>query len=330
MWTFIDTENITRIYNTKKKTTMKNVNLILSAMASLCMVFTGCSSDENLSGTDPDGRVALQVSSGIQTRAVNNQWEIGDVIGVFMLHGEKVESFACNVPYRTEDNGTQGTFKPDRQQGGMDIFLPTDGSSRDFMAYYPWLQTLDPQTNIYPIDLTDQTDQSAIDFMVADKVSGKNRLDNQAAFVFRHKLSKLILHIKPGADVSEQQLKGVVAKITNQPAKGTFDLLKGTDVIPNQTENKIDLVLATNSEGTYAEGIVFPSEDYTDMYLKFKTKDIGTYEWSLEESQADPKKFVSGRKYIYNITVNKTQILVDATIEDWQPGNGDGEDVNAE
>lgn len=309
---------------------MKNVNYFLSAMVALSMVFTGCSNDEDLSGAAPDGRVALQVSSGIQTRAVNNQWETGDVIGVFMLHGEEVESFACNVPYRTEDNGTQGTFKPDRQQGGMDIFLPTDGSSRDFMAYYPWLQTLDPQTNIYPIDLTDQTDQSAIDFMVADKVIGKNRLDNQAAFVFRHKLSKLILHIKPGADVSEQQLKGVIAKITNQPAKGTFDLLKGTDVIPNQTENKIDLVLATNSEGTYAEGIVFPSEDYTDMYLKFKTKDIGTYEWSLEESQADPKKFVSGRKYIYNITVNKTQILVDATIEDWQPGNGDGEDVNAE
>lgn len=94
---------------------MKNVNYFLSAMAALSMVFTGCSSDDNFSGTDPDGRVALQVNSGIQTRAFDDQWESGDAIGIFMLNNQQstVADGYSNVPYQVESAGTGGkTFSP--------------------------------------------------------------------------------------------------------------------------------------------------------------------------------------------------------------------------
>lgn len=45
-------------------------------------VFAGCNNDENLpGGNDSDSRVALQVTSGIQTRAYDDQWEANDAIG---------------------------------------------------------------------------------------------------------------------------------------------------------------------------------------------------------------------------------------------------------
>lgn len=326
MWTFIDTENITRIYNTKKKTTMKNVNLILSAMASLCMVFTGCSSDENLSGTDPDGRVALQVSSGIQTRAFDDQWEAGDKIGIFMLNNKQstVADGYDNVPYRVESAGAGGkAFSPLTEV----IYLPTDGSMRDFVAYYPY--SADKVTDgVYNIDLTEQNPQKDIDFMTADKVTDKSRIDANVSFRFTHKLVKIVMDIKAGNGLTADDLKNLSVRLMGQPTLGKFNVLNDHNVTATSTDKKTISLLA-NADGTQAEGIVFPSENYNGMNFIFTTKSMGSYEWELNKS-IESTKFEAGKKYEYTITVHRTGLSVTSSITDWLPGNGDGETGNAE
>lgn len=46
------------------------------------------------------------------------------------------------------------------------IYLPADNSPLDFVAYYPYTAGL--ENNIYTVDVSDQSDQSAIDLMAAD------------------------------------------------------------------------------------------------------------------------------------------------------------------
>lgn len=309
---------------------MKTINLTLSALLTLGIALTGCNQDENLPGTDADGRVALQVSSGIQTRAVGNQWEAGDQIGIFMLKPgtDKFDTYR-NLPYKT--TGTNNIFLPDEQSGGSKIYLPEDYSKVDFIAYYPWSKELDGDVEnpIYPINLTNQNEQNKIDFMMADKVTGRSRRDYKAAFGFNHKLAKIEMEIHAGAGIIEPDLTGLTVKLTNQPLTGSFDLLKGTEVTASNDAAQ-DMELKVAPEGTSAEAIVFPSEDYEGMYFNFETKTKGTYSWKLTNSNADPKKFVAGHKYIYKITVKRTTLEVTATIKDWEPGNGEGDTGVAE
>lgn len=296
-------------------------------LLALPFVFAGCSGDENLPGGEVnDGRVALQVSSGIQTRAFDDQWEDDDQIGIFMLNNGQntVADGYDNVPYRVESAGTGGkAFAPSSEV----IYFPTNGDKRDFIAYYPY--SADKVANgVYAIDLTNQDPQRNIDFMLAGKVTDKSRDDANVSFQFTHKLAKIIMDIQPGDGVTDDDLKNITVSLTGQPTEGTFDVLNGQNVAVTSTDKKAVTLLA-DAGGTHAEGIVFPSENYDGMSFTFTTQAIGSYEWTLSSSEK-AIKFESGKKYLYTITIHRTFIDVTSTIKDWEPGNEGGESDSAE
>lgn len=297
-------------------------------LLALPFVFAGCSGDENLPGGEVnDGRVALQVSSGIQTRAFDDQWEDDDRIGIFMLNNGQntVADGYDNVPYRVTSAGEGGkAFSPSSEV----IYFPTNGDKRDFIAYYPYSADKVTKDGVYSIDLTKQDPQKDIDFMLAGKVTDKSREDAYVSFQFAHKLVKIVMDIKPGDGVTADDLKNVTVSLTGQPTVGTFDVLNGQNVTATSTDKKAVTLLA-NVEGTHAEGIVFPSENYDGMSFAFTTQAIGSYEWTLSSSE-NAIKFESGKKYLYTITIHRTFIDVTATIKDWEPGNGSGETGDAE
>lgn len=296
-------------------------------MAACTLFMAGCSTEEVPSGgNDNNGRVALQVSSGIQTRAFDNQWEVGDQIGIFMLNSGQntVADGYGNVPYLVASAGAGGkAFTPSSKV----IYFPTNGDKRDFIAYYPY--SADKVTEgVYSIDLTEQDPQKDIDFMLAGKVTDKSREDAYVSFQFAHKLVKIVMDIKPGDGVTADDLKNVTVSLTGQPTVGTFDVLNGQNVTVTSTDKKAVTLLA-NADGTHAEGIVFPSENYDGMSFTFTTQAIGSYEWTLSRSE-NAIKFESGKKFLYTITIHRTFIDVTATIKDWEPGNGSGETGDAE
>lgn len=297
-------------------------------MAACTLFMASCSTEEVLSGgNDNKGRVALQVSSGIQTRAFDGQWEEDDRIGIFMLNNGQntVADGYDNVPYRVTSAGEGGkAFSPSSEV----IYFPTNGDKRDFIAYYPYSADKVTKDGVYSIDLTKQDPQKDIDFMLAGKVTDKSREDAYVSFQFAHKLVKIVMDIKPGDGVTANDLKNVTVSLTGQPTVGTFDVLNDQNVTATSTDKKAVTLLA-NVEGTHAEGIVFPSENYDGMSFAFTTQAIGSYEWRLSSSEK-AIKFESGKKYLYTITIHRTFIDVTATIKDWEPGNGSGETGDAE
>ena len=268
-----------------------------------------------------DARVALQVTSGIQTRAYDDQWEKGDEIGIFgFTQGDAPTQAYSNVRYVT--TGGDGAFTPD----GTTIYLPTDGSSLDFVAYYP--HTTDLENGIYTVDVEDQSDQSTIDLMAAGMQTA-NRIKNTVTFNFEHKLSKIVLTFKPGDGMALSELTGMKVQLTNQQTLATFDVTQPDGEVVVGTNTPATLTLNTDADGTSSEGIVLPSANFDGMTLHLELADGGSFfNWDLNNSKAD--KFEAGKKYVYDITVNKTRLDVTATITDWIPGNGEnGEQGNA-
>lgn len=321
---------------------MKTIRPTLLGLLAFPVLFAGCSQDTDLPGTTGnDERVALRVSSDITvdnrvrkvgTRAVDGSWENSDAIGIFAMPATGAEEYA-NRQYTTA-TATLGTFTP--STADQTIYLPVDGSGRDFVAYYPYTETMAGRE--YSLDLTDQTVQNAIDFMVSERDNGANSTVKgitkdtpNVKFRFHHKLAKLRLSIETGNGFSgdNSELAGLKVEITGQPTTGTFDVLASDAVTGTNSNQTIALLTAT--EGTKAEGIVFPSDNYAGMQFIFTIQGHNTpYTWSLGQS-ANADKFEAGKEYIYNITINKTGLEVTSSIEPWQPGNGGaGENGSAE
>ncbi len=303
---------------------MKKQALLIFASAAL---LAGCSSEENEGMTMDDGRVALQVSSGIdvQTRAHDASWDKFDAIGIYMLDDVTPESSNCK--YTTKDEKQQGSFTAAE---GQTIYFPTNGDTRDFIAYYPWREYL-TESSTYNVDVTKQTPQEAIDLMGAAKVEGKSKDDPAVAFTFTHKLVKLYMNIKPdGSSLRVADLAGLKVTITNQRTKATYDVLAGGDVTVDTNGDTQEIALKTASDGTSAEGIVLPAEDTEDMLLTFTLKSGETFTWAVKNAEKS-KSFAAGSKYLYNITVSKTALEVTSTVTDWTPGNGaEGESGSAQ
>ena len=320
---------------------MKTIRPILLGLLAFPVLFAGCSQDTDLPSTGNEDRVALRVSSDISvdnqvqrvgTRAVDGSWENTDAIGIFAVPVTGAEEYA-NRQY-TIAAATLGTFTP--ATADQTIYLPVDGSGRDFVAYYPYSGTMTGSE--YAINLADQTQQNTIDFMASERTDGTNskvtgitKADPTVKFRFHHKLAKLRLNIATGDGFSgnNSELAGLKVEIKGQPTTGTFDVLTADAV--TTTNNSQIITLLTTTEGTKAEGIVFPSANFTDMEFVFTVQGHGEpYKWSLNKSN-NARNFEAGKEYIYNIKINKTCIDVTSTIEPWQPGNGDaGENGSAE
>lgn len=290
-------------------------------MAAALLLLAGCSNDNEGAATpEGDGRVALQVSSGIETRAYDKTWESGDAIGIYMLDGETAESENCK--YTTGTTGESGAFTAD---AANTIYFPINGDSRDFAAYYPYRESI--EKGVYLVDVTTQTSQKAIDLMGAAKVTGKHKNDSKVDFKFAHKLVKLAMTIKPdGTSPTAEDMKDLKVEITNQPVKATYDVVKGGDVnvtTPVTPDRPVDVELLTNADGTAAQGIVLPNTSTNNMYFRFTLKSMSeSFIWNINSAEKS-KQFQAGSKYVYTITVGKTAINVTSTVTDWTPGNGE-------
>lgn len=285
-----------------------------SAVALATLLLTACQNDEETMQTDT--RVALQVTSGIQTRAYDATWEANDEIGIFgFTQGDAPTQAYSNVRYVTKSDN--GRFTPD----GTTIYLPTDDSYLDFVAYYPHTTSLTAD-GIYAVDVTNQSIQKDIDLMAASKLSA-NRIKNTVAFNFEHKLSKVVFNFKAGDAMEESELAGMTVQLTNQQTKALFDVTKPDGEVVVGTDSPIDITLLTDANGTSSEGIVLPSANFDNMTLHLELADESSFfNWDLKNSQ-NADKFEAGKKYVYDITVNRSGLGVTATITDWTPGNGE-------
>lgn len=308
---------------------MKKQVLLIFAVAAL---LAGCSNDTD-TDTGNDARVSLQVSGGIniRTRAQDKDWDKGDAIGIYMVNAGSTDiaEESENRRYITAEG--DGKFSP---APGKTIYFPIDGSTTDFLAYYPFEAALTNGT--FPVDVSSQTDQTAIDLMTAKTVSTAEKpLDKdhyKVSLAFTHRLTKLSLTIAAGNGIAAKDLAGLKVEITNQRAKGTYSPLSETFSVTSEPVQTI--ALNTTASGTSAVAILLPTTGpeginpiVAGRQFVFTLAGTGeVFRWDIPDS----KSFKQGDKNIYDITINRTSLDVTATIIDWNEGNEGGEPGSAE
>lgn len=263
---------------------------LLGIMLSLS-ILQSCQNDETGIIQNEVNKQGITFSSIIDdapnSRAYDTSWEKNDVIGLFMYASNaKANLLATNIPYVTS-NG-DGYFVSQHTP----LQYPEDNTPVDFIAYYPYNENINDY-NSYSIDLSDQTQQSALDLMTAVNLTNRDQTLPQGNLQFKHLLAKLVLNLK---STSGNSLKGIKASISGLQVKGTANLGEGT-ITPSGEATTFSLYI--DEEATKAEAILLPQALNGNLKIKLElngqSKEITTQiAGSIEQ----------GNKYICNVNIS--------------------------
>lgn len=290
---------------------MKVKHLQITGMLMLVMLGTACRKDQATIDSNRN-LTAVKFSSSIdgqvKTKAADNSWSANDNIGVFMKTGTGLTNvIAANKTYLTTGDGTFAPATADQT-----LYYPENGSSVDFIAYYPYQQTLN--SNKYPVNVSNQATPATIDLMYANNATGLSKSSINANLVFTHQLAKVEFTVKNGAGVAN--LNGLTSTISALKTNADFDLATGVLTAQDQTAD-IPLKVSVKNGATIAEAILIPTTNETGTKVIFS---VGgkTFTWKMPTNTL----FEKGKKYTYEIELKTegttgTAITANSTINNW-------------
>jgi len=297
---------------------MKKITLLASLALSVGLM-TSCSVDDAMNSTTGNDNVAVQLDGniGVTTRAAGTAWTANDKIGVFMvgvnktLESSNILANAANVAYVT--SAGDGKFSP--VEAASTIYYPVEGSV-DFYAYYPYSANVSELK--YPIDVTDQNNQEALDLMYAT-AKNLNKKTPKAELQFEHQLCNVVFDVQPGEGLTESDLENMTITIEADNSKASFVLTYGL----LSDENTPATITMKKKDGalTY-EAILIPEDTNDNRKVHFNLNNVAgdSFEWTMTGN------LKGGKKYHYTkVKVTRTGAEVSGTIKDWTPVADDTE-----
>ena len=289
----------------------------LFVLALLAGAMVSCNTEDTASTTQ-NGKVAVQFTGGISvnTRAAGLAWANGDRIGIFMtgadqsLSADAIKEGVDNVCYQS--NGSIA-FSP--ISGGKTIYYPIDGDV-DFYSYYPQTTVSDYKV---ALNVADQTNQEAIDFMYA-KTTGCNKATPQVDLRFSHMLSRLILNVQPGNGLTEEDLNKLKVTIKDQNTTATFNLADG---LISGEGNPANIQMKAVQVGKKYEAILLPTKSTTrEIEFDLDNGYDAPFVWKMDS------ELKGGNLYNYT-TVKLTRSTVDMNgiIESWNEVRNNNENI---
>ena len=261
----------------------------------------GCSKESD--PNDVDVRTAARFRAGIsavsRTTGGGEEWVQDDRVGIFMLrHGGQLSAagdlYADNVEYAVADAATG-------ELAGATLYYPTDGTSVDFVAYYPYGGAVAADGYKYSVALGDQQRPEAIDVLYA-RVENRSRTPEPVALSFDHALSKVTFDVKGGAGFDADISGTAAATLEGMPAGASVNLQDGT--VTAEAAGAIAMLRAAEAATGYAasfSAIIAPHGSLPGRKAVF-TISGGRYEGSLPDGDL----FEPGNHYTYPVTVEQT------------------------
>jgi len=275
-------------------------------------------------GDLPSGRTEVKFSSniitmGTHTKASGSNWDALDAIGVYMYEENDVNVVEnrSNIKYVTESSGTTGSFVAT----GTVIYFPDNGDKVRFMAYYPYSTSL--TGDVYQVNVADQSSQPLIDLLYSFDENAKydkTTPNKKVPLVFDHQLTKIYVNVKAGEGLTNDDLQGIGVSFLDLNTEADFNLVIGE--LSNQdvpAEIVTRPLVAKEGYAASFEAIVIPTDGTPNAQIKFDLNkgDADTksdvYTWNFDSA------LNKSTKYTYNVTVSRSGIVVEATINDWLP-----------
>lgn len=296
-------------------------------------VLASCSSNEGpaVGTADTPVKFSAFIRDAANSRAYNQTWEDGDKIGISAISGGNAYN---NVAYTTDGTGDFSVVTP-----GTEIYYQ-DTDPVTFTAYYPQADLAEGVSTL-TADTRLQADQKQFDFLWAQNSGSKSAPD--VNFSFSHKMTKLVLTIRKGTDVSFEELKSASLMLDGFCNEGSFDITTGqakstdsqspTWVFAGNSDEKFNAPKTVNADESITYTLILFPQSF-DSKLPFTATLAGAQSFKAQldftnaNNDTNLNEWVAGRQYNMTVTLHKTGILINGcTIVAWD--EKDGENVDA-
>ena len=311
----------------------KNLLVKATVLFASVAVFISCKDEQAIEVDRSEVKFSSNINTtSVRTRASDNTWDPNDAIGVYMYeeNTQNIVEGKANIRYVTEAGGEKGSF----QAESTIIYFPDNGNKVRFMAYYPHREDLSGNNDVYTVNVASQSSQQAIDLLYSFDPSAKfdkTTPGKKVPLSFDHQLTKVYVNVMAGEGLVNSDLRDITVSFDGLNTKVDFDLTDGTLGDPG-TPAEIALRPTSTKEGYVAcfEAIVLPTEAVPTALIVFDLNNGDTE--NNVESDVFTWKFDNvldkSTRYTYNVTINRSGIVVEATINDWIAS--DDANVNAE
>ncbi len=260
-----------------------------------------------------DGFVSFR-SAGITRVTSESEWEEGDKVGIFSSDASVSTNLQYNVDPQTNE------LSPETDDDKITV---SELESVTYTAYYPYSSTLDGST--YKVDITDQSDLTAIDLLWAESTLAGS--EEVVDFTFDHKLAKIRFNLYREGK-SSLVGAGISGTIESVNTTESFDVVSGT--FSGTSENadiSMNIVISDSGYSAYVEAILVPTTDLTDVKFSFimNPDDNSISHYTLDVAALDGG-WASGKCYdygdIYLDETPSTDVVEVATtsITNWTSG----------
>jgi len=255
------------------------------------------------------------ITGEAQVEGESPLWPVNNIIGLYVAAADEkavIEDYQ-NIRYISTKG--DGKFTPGNKYTDV-IYYPENNSSVQFISYSPYRAEM--INGVYAIDLTQQSNQQALDLLYAESTQAKPA-DDVVKLDFDHELSKVVFNIKAGETLVG--LNNLKVSISNLKAKADYRLL---DRSFNEEEATTELTMKTTVVDRVAvsEGIILPTEA-ADRKFVFRFT-IGT-DTKTFEMDASAEIFPRAKKQTFDIILERNEVKMNAssTIEDWGLGSSE-------
>jgi hypothetical protein len=290
------------------------------AVALVALLFASCNKGNEIENplNVPNQAKFNATAGNFAPRMTGTTWDAGDAIGIFALNAGQSLTTANiydskqNIRFTTSGNGqfTVGTQSEA-------IVFPNSGNL-DFIAYYPFSSSVSNFT--LPINVTDQSSQSAIDVLYSNNAKGFNTANNNVNLNFQRAMAQLVLSVAVGDGITS--LNGLKIEVDGMIVEGALNLANGSIELGSATGNfETVTTVAPNNLSATSTSIFLPTQSLATATIRF-TLGTQVFNWT---PTAQPTE--SGMKYSYNFELSTTgaySLLPGSNISDWTPGNTPG------
>lgn len=222
-----------------------------------------------------------------------------DEVGIFLLRSgttlshNNIVSGVDNGRFITNGNGV---FRSE----DLSAFYPADGSSLDAIGYYPYSRQLEDYR--YFIDLSDQSDQRRLDFLVSKNLNNiVEGAGGSQELAFERQLAKIQLNL-----TSSRSIQNVTVRLKGMRSRGNYDF-KSHQLIPADNSYGDISAKVTQADANTAtvEVTIFPITIQSQESMLIRLSDGSEYTWELTHAQ----EFQKGYRYVYDIELEGSTVV---------------------